>query len=131
MFLTKFTLLIFSCYKAMIYTKRFCIKTIKAQLRWRRTSETNVHVIQVILPSYIVLLWIILIRMSLLSSTATHRRCFPTSSPNHYKGGFDGVSGKSLWYWVTSTSCKIISHLQRRSAFKIMFMETNQKSIKR
>ena len=37
------------------------------------------------------------IMRSLVSSTATHHICLPTSSINHFKGHFFGVSGKSLW----------------------------------
>ena len=70
-------------------------------------------------------------RRSLVLSTVSHRRCLPTFSLNHCKGHFFGVSGKSLWDGRTSTYCKITSHPQRRSALKIMSLETSHKLSKR
>ena len=109
----------------------FCIKTTKVQLRRRRTSEIHAQVIQGTFPSEISMLRIVWIRRSLVSSNATHLRCSPTSSLNHCKGQFFDVSVKSSWDGRTSTSCKIMSYLQRRSALEIMSLETNQKPRRR
>ena len=99
MWLTKFTRLIFFWDKVMLHTKMFCINTTKVQLIWRRTTEIHAQVSQGTFPSGISLLGIVWIRRSLVSSTATHRRCSPTSSLNHYKGHFSDILGKSLWDW--------------------------------
>ena len=37
----------------MLYTKRFCIMKMRAQLRWIRTVEIHAQVIQGLFPSYI------------------------------------------------------------------------------
>ena len=62
--------------KAMLYTKRLCIKKTKVKLIWIRTEEIHAQVIQGTFPSVIFLLRIVWIRRSLVPSTATHWRCF-------------------------------------------------------
>ena len=117
--------------KAILYTKRFCIKTTKFPLRCIRRAEIHTQVIQVTFTSGISLLRIVWIRRSLVSITAICWRCLPTSSLNHCKFHFFYVSEKSLLDGCTSTSCKIIFHFQRRIALKTISLETNQKLSKR
>ena len=114
------TLLILFWDKAMLCIKRFCIKKTEEKLIWRRTSEINAQVIQGTFTFGIYLLTIVWISRSLVSITETHRQCSPTSSLNHYKGHFFYVSGKLLWNGRMLKSCKIMYHLQRKSALKII-----------
>ena len=108
--------------KGILYTKGFCIKTTTMQLLSRIRAEIHAQDIQGKFPSGVFLLRVVWIIRGLVSSTATHRQCLPTSSQNHCGGPLFGVLGKSLCNGHIFTSCKIMSHFQRSSALKIVSM---------